>query len=195
MTAEPDETRTSASSFPIAKETTSHDGYPHQDQRGSEHRLGPLVRFIALEHPFWGRLYAIALATLFGAGLWLAADLHPNGSYLGTHRQLHLPPCGFYLMTGFPCPTCGMTTAFAYTIHGQVLQAVRAQLAGFLAALVVIGAMGFSIGAAISGKRPSLNWYRINPVYVVWASAGIVLAAWFLKIVWGLAEGTLPAGE
>jgi hypothetical protein len=194
MTADTGEVRMSTSP-PPPDGNSPEDSGPLTRSHGRKQPLGPLVQFVPLDHPVWGRVYAACLAIILVAGLWLASGLHPRGDYLGTHRQLHLPPCGFYLMTGYPCPTCGMTTAFAYTVHGQIWQAVRAQLAGFLIASGVIFAAAFSVVALFFGQRPSLNWYRVNPVYLVWAGAGFVLAAWLVKIVWGLAEGDLPAGE
>lgn len=157
---------------------------------GSGHRLGPLIVMVPLERPIIGRLYAIGLATAVGAIVAVAAGLIPAGRDMGTHQQLGLPPCGFVLVTGLPCPTCGMTTAFAYTVRGQVVQAIRSQLAGFLIAAATVGAGLAGLVAVATGRRPSLNWYRVNPVHLVWWSFGLLIAAWALKIVlWLLAGG------
>ena len=31
-----------------------------------------------------------------------------------------MPPCNFVLMTGKPCPSCGMTTSFALLVRGDI---------------------------------------------------------------------------
>src|SRR3954447_16098360 len=51
---------------------------------------------------------AVCLGTVLGVACWLRPD--PRG--MGTHQQLGLPPCTFYLYTDVPCPSCGMTTSF-----------------------------------------------------------------------------------
>lgn len=112
---------------------------------------------------------------------------------MGTHRQLHLPRCGFVSMTGFPCPSCGMTTAFAYTVRGQWGSAVHAQLVGFLLAVGVFLTGLLSGYTLLSGRRLSLNWYRIEPTRLLWWGSLLFVGAWGLKIGLGLWEGVIPA--
>ena len=56
----------------------------------------------------------------------LAATLSPDPSGHGTHQQLGLPPCGFIYVTGYPCPGCGLTTAFAHMVRLEFVGAARA---------------------------------------------------------------------
>src|SRR5262249_7596623 len=69
------------------------------------HALGPLLRWVPLENPVTGRLYALAMVAGAVALFATAAHIHPGHQLVGTHQQLGLPPCGFLLVTGFPCPT------------------------------------------------------------------------------------------
>jgi hypothetical protein len=155
----------------------------------TRHALGPLVRFVRMERPRAGRLYALAIALTAVGLLVLAAALQPAAVGMGTHRQLGLPRCGFELTTGLPCPTCGMTTAFALTVRGRCVEAVKVQSAGFIFALATVGVGLVAAGGALTGKRPALNWYRIKPDRLVfWIAAGVV-AAWGIKIVQVLAAG------
>jgi len=147
---------------------------------------------VPLEHRLWSRGYAAALAAAAISLLVVAAFLHPEGRQMGTHQQLRIPPCGFVTLTGLPCPTCGMTTAFAYTVRGHFIQAMRAQLAGFLLALGVMLTAVFSLVSIVTGRRPALNWYRLRPESLIWWGLALLVAAWALKIVIGICAGTLP---
>ena len=55
---------------------------------------------------------------------------------MATHTQLGMPPCNFVVMTGKPCPACGMTTSFALLVRGDVRASLRANWAGTLIAVL-----------------------------------------------------------
>lgn len=97
-------------------------------------------------------LYAAAWIG-YAAILALAAWLTPAPSGLGTHMELHLPPCGFYVLFHKPCPSCGMTTAFSWLMHGRPVEAFRAQPAG-------VGV--FAVGLAVWLYLP-FGWARRRP--------------------------------
>lgn len=48
----------------------------------------------------------------------------------GIHTQLHLPPCLFKVITGLPCPFCGLTTSFTLLTHGNLGHAFLANPSG-----------------------------------------------------------------
>ena len=76
-----------------------------------------------------GRRSTAALVVAFCAGvLLLAAWMEPSSRGLGTHLQLGLAPCGWVAYGGIPCPSCGMTTAFAHATDGNLLGALRLHL-------------------------------------------------------------------
>jgi hypothetical protein len=156
----------------------------------ADHPLGPLCRMVPLESRLGGRLYSAGVLGVVVAIFVAAGRLHPDGLDHGAHQQFGLPPCGFLVMTGLPCPTCGMTTAFAYTIHGRPIAAIHAQPAGFLLA-AALSAVGVLAAVAIAtGRRPAFNWYRIDPVRLVWIGCGLFVAGWAIKIVLCLLGGS-----
>lgn len=157
------------------------------------HPLGPRFRWAPLEKSTTGRLYALGVLAFVIAVLTAAWRIDPGMLRMGAHRQLGLPPCGFLTITGFPCPTCGMTTAFAHTVHGHPAAAIASQLAGFILAVGTIVAGLLAIVAVVTGRKPAINWYRINPMRVVWWGAAIFVLAWGLKMGLGLLDGSLPA--
>ncbi|UJR79470.1 Hypothetical protein I5071_15060 [Sandaracinus amylolyticus] len=97
----------------------------------------------------WAILFALPTAVFITAA-WLT----PNPEGHGTHTQLGLPPCGFLVFTGYPCPGCGLTTAFAYMIRLDVIGAWHANpfgIALFLAVALFIpfAALGFVRGWSV----------------------------------------------
>src|SRR5262249_5228161 len=96
-----------------------------------------------------GARFGFVLAALgLLAGLGTARGLEPDPGGYGTHRQLGLPPCAFLGLTGHRCPTCGMTTAFAWAVRGRIGASWQANPAGcLLAACSVVAAPWFVAGA------------------------------------------------
>lgn len=78
---------------------------------------------------------------------FLGIVLEPSRDGVGTHQQLGLPPCGFLTMTGYPCPSCGLTTSVSLGMHGWWLEAFRVQPFGvFLFVLMSVMAISSLVG-------------------------------------------------
>ncbi len=120
----------------------------------------------------------------------LAAWLAPKSAGYGTHRELGLPPCGFLAQTGYPCPSCGMTTSFAAMAHGHLVDAFLAQPCGMLLflAVVVMATVGF--GELTTGR--DLIRYLHPGLWWVVGAVSAMLLGWGFKIAYGLATGILP---
>jgi hypothetical protein len=113
----------------------------------------------ALPYLAWwvrGGLLAIAagLLVIFG----IASALNPYDDEgqprrMETHRQLGLPPCTFYGMTGVPCPSCGMTTSFALLVRGDVWNSLKANAVGSLLAAFCLVLIPWSLVTVLL-KRP-----------------------------------------
>ncbi|MDB4972520.1 MAG: putative transrane protein [Myxococcaceae bacterium] len=97
----------------------------------------------------WSAVGATALAVL-AVARWLA----PSASGLGTHVALGLPPCGFLLWTGLPCPACGLTTSFAQLARGQLLLALAANPLGLPLFALMLVLPGLALQQVLSGRSP-----------------------------------------
>ena len=166
---------------------------PMRMARPAGHSLGPPVVMARVDGPLWGRVYAAGVAAAAIGLLIVASRLTPSDRHMGTHRQLGLPPCGFVAMTGLPCPTCGMTTAFACVTHGSFLAALRAQVAGTCLAIFTAVAGVAAACCVVTGRYPTLNWYRVDAARLVYWLALMLVGAWGLSIALGLLDGSLPA--
>jgi len=127
-------------------------------------------------------LYGLAW-TGFVAVLILAALLHPDASGLGTHTGLGLPPCGFRQMTGKPCPSCGMTTCFAWLVRGRPVEAWQAQPAG-VAVFLSAAALWLYLPFAWFRRRPIDHVFDLKAfVPVVLSLIVLILAVWVRRLL------------
>ena len=117
-----------------------------------------------------------------GLGLLLllavAAALQPDSRGHGTHEQLGLPPCTFYVLFGRPCPSCGMTTAWAMLVRGRLAVAFRVNAGGaLLGMLACVGAVWLLLSALVG------RWLvrRPDSMTATWAAVvvlAVTLAQW-----------------
>ena len=107
----------------------------------SRHALPPRQRLL---------LAAVGLAAC--AALITARTLDPDPRGYGTHEQLGCSPCWFRKAVGWPCPACGMTTAWAYAVRGQVQAAVSVNAAGAIACGLAAIAVPWLIASAAAGR-------------------------------------------
>lgn len=107
------------------------------------------------EHlPRWLRWVLVVAGLMLATPLAIAAGLQPDpyGKGYGTHRQLGLPPCGFVDIWGIRCPSCGMTTSFAYAVRGNLWGAMRSNCGGLLVALTCMVLSPWCLAAAVRGR-------------------------------------------
>jgi hypothetical protein len=123
-------------------------------------------------------------AGLLGAAVWLKPD--PRG--LGTHEQLHFPPCTLHRVTGVPCPGCGMTTAFAAAVRFQFVAAFWANPLGLLlcAGVALFGL--FSLACLVTNWRAWSLLRRLESPRFLWPVFALLLASWAFKIAATLAQ-------
>ena len=138
---------------------------------------------VALRASRGGRVLALLMAIAGSGVLSLAAWLNAAPEGLGTHEQLRLPTCGWIRLMDVPCPTCGMTTAFAHAADGNLVASFLAQPLGCL--LAIATAMGVIIGVyvTITGSRVLGLLGRLWGRRTGWLLAGIVVTAWGYKVL------------
>jgi hypothetical protein len=143
----------------------------------------PIVRSSAAT-----RVWAFILLLGSMSVLAIALYLQPSPTGYGTHQQLgfgkyRLAPCGMLVATGYPCPTCGMTTAFAHTVRGQFLGAIWAQPSGFLLALATMVTAVASAITLVRGRNPLWPLILYVTPYRLFATLLILLfGGWLFRI-------------
>ena len=131
------------------------------------------------------RVFAAVMAFASLGLLVVALMLKPSAAGHGTHRQLGLQPCVWASALGQPCPTCGMTTAFAHAARADFLGSFKTQPLGFVLALSVATAFWISLHVAATGSSLARAAIGMLGPRFLWLSLAALIAAWVYKIaVW-----------
>ncbi len=143
-------------------------------------RLAPAQRL-------WCALIGACCLGVLGVAAWLT----PSASGVGTHTQLGMPQCRWVAAAQIPCPTCGMTTAFAYAVHLHPWQSLKAQPMGFFLAVVTGIAFWASMHSALTGSRVAPTMLTLWQPRLIWIVGAFALGAWGYKI-WAYRQGIVP---
>jgi hypothetical protein len=130
----------------------------------------------------YGRTCALIVCGCCLAVLIVAARLTPDPAGLGTHTEMGFHQCGFLEATGLPCPSCGMTTSFAWFVRGNLIASFYVQPMGTVLAAMCALTFWITLYMAISGKtlvrlvRGIPSRYYLTPFLAFW------VVAWGWKI-------------
>jgi hypothetical protein len=127
--------------------------------------------------PRHGRLLELAWAGGFATVLLIARLITPDPRGYGTHTRLVPVPCLWHFLTGLPCPSCGLTTAFAWMARGRWREAWCANWLGPPAYLATWALLVWALLAALLGlpgpakllQRPRLLCAAAIVMLLVWA--------------------------
>jgi hypothetical protein len=125
----------------------------------------------------------LIFALISASVLVIARLLRPSSRGVGTHEQLGLPPCPFLHLTGIPCPSCGLTTSFAYAARLDLLSSLITQPFGLIAFFLTILAIPFSIFL----WRRRISWSQLVQPHIVdrliYVTIALYIVSWFYKII------------
>ncbi len=108
------------------------------------------------------------IPVLSGAGLVLSA-LVPAGAIPD------LLPCPFKLLTGWPCPGCGLTHAICHISHGELALAWAANPFGFFFWAVLLLCLLWPL---LHARFPRLDALLRSSRALVWAPPSLVVLMW-----------------
>jgi uncharacterized protein DUF2752 len=117
----------------------------------------------------------LATASLCAASLGAVALGAISGEDAGDGPTL----CPFRLVTGLPCPFCGLTRSLFALGRGRVGDSLHLSPLGFAAPFAALLLGGLLLAAAV--RRRPLSW----PPRAGWAGGGLVAASWMLQLSTG----------
>ena len=136
---------------------------------------------------------ALVLAALALVGVLVVVRcLTPDPRGFGTHTQLGLLPCTFERLTGRRCPTCGMTTAYAWFARGQLDLAGRPILPGSWRPERLSGLFPGSWRWPRAGRPLGCRTLERPLTLLVVAAVAISLLAWTFRIFFSEGVMTTP---
>lgn len=130
----------------------------------------------------WERRLLIFFGLAILALLLVARCLPPNPNGMGTHRSLGLPACGSMALFGVPCPSCGMTTSWAWFTRGELYHSWMANPGGLALGFFVLVMAPWMVASGIKGR-----WWPMEcrPRYVLAAGLSVVaitVIQWLLRV-------------
>ena len=168
--------------------------YPPPDDAGSDEELMKVEVFpIEQIHPA-ARFVLMSMGGLLVVLLGIAASLTPSPDGYGTHRQLvvpllgkgensQLPACSFLVMTGKPCPSCGMTTSWANLMKGRLWASANANVAGTALGLCALFTGPWML---ISGLRGHWLFGTLNERLILFVGIGLFVLTfgnWIVRLL------------
>jgi hypothetical protein len=106
-----------------------------------------------------------------------------------THTQMGLPPCTFKVLTGMPCPSCGMTSSFALLMHGDPWNSVRANFVGTFLAIFCLAFIPWALASAVCGRLLLVRSLESVLVRLVLAFVILLLVRWAFVVALILLSG------
>lgn len=166
---------------------------PEHQHMNADEEL-PLARPVQ-PAPHTGRIVRLSLlavggllAGVFAVAFWLNPyDAQGRPRTMATHTQLGMPPCNFVVLTGKPCPACGMTTSFALLVRGDLTAALHANWVGVVIAVIWAVMMVWAVAGGIAGRPLFIPRGRGELVLTVLVGVlvALMLGRWGVLLVGG----------
>jgi hypothetical protein len=125
----------------------------------------------------YGRTWSLLVCGCCLAVLITATRLTPSPEGVGTHTEMGFHECDFLVHTGLPCPSCGMTTSFAWFVRGNLVASLYVQPMGTVLAAMCALTFWITLYMAMSGKsmarlvRGIPSRYYLTPFLAFWVIA------------------------
>jgi hypothetical protein len=94
------------------------------------------------------------------------------------------------MMTGVPCPSCGMTTSFALLVRGDVENSLRANAVGTLLAAFGLVLVPWSLASVARGRLLIIRSLERALTWTVVVFVALMLIRWAIVLAVGWRNGS-----
>jgi hypothetical protein len=101
----------------------------------------------------------------------------------GTHEGLGLPPCTFKKLTGYVCPSCGMTTSFALLVRGDVINSWKVNQVGTLLAAFLLLCIPWAVASLFRNRLVYIASLERALTWAVAIFLVLLLARWVIVLL------------
>ncbi|MCP4157698.1 MAG: DUF2752 domain-containing protein [bacterium] len=119
----------------------------------------------------------------FGIGVLLFSIFPLVWVYRYFYSENPVSGCFFKLVTGRPCPFCGLTRAFSYSIHGEFREAMEFHPLWWLAALIILCFIVILFYEGFTGKDVLAGRLRMGRnfiwIFIVFAVITLIVRTFF----------------
>lgn len=105
------------------------------------------------------------------------------GGYILTPRPDDFTLCSFRMVTGLPCPLCGVTTSFIYTVHGKIKKAFNKQPFGLFLYLEILITSLSLLFIAVTGKFYLKKWPHLLGKIILYINILFAGLVWIWQIL------------
>jgi Protein of unknown function (DUF2752) len=126
---------------------------------------------------------ALGLIALFSVAFSLDPYLADGSARrMETHKQLGLPECTFKQVTHLPCPSCGMTTSFSLTMHGDLFHGAQANSVGVLLALTLLISIPWCVASAVMQRTLFIRSAERTMLAIVIGLLSLMMLRWAVVV-------------
>ena len=111
-------------------------------------------------------------------GVSVSASAVIGLSFVLSGPPLPFPGCLFRLITGLPCPSCGLTHAFIALGHGRLFEAFLDNIMSPFLFVTLIGILGVSVYESLSGR------YCLQPLWARVKNKVLVMVLILAALSW-----------
>jgi hypothetical protein len=127
------------------------------------------------------RVGLLTLALGMTVVLATAGQLQPDPRGYGTHEQLGRPPCAILRLTGRPCPSCGLTTSFAWFVRGNLARSWQANPSGPFVASACVCLIPWLVASATGGRPLGVRSAGETLTVVAVVATVLIVLTWLVR--------------
>ncbi|HHO53714.1 MAG TPA: DUF2752 domain-containing protein [Deltaproteobacteria bacterium] len=142
------------------------------------------ARLARIHPPWWVWPAGLLLAGIFALSASLLLHPGPDEFVYFPNGQRFGDTCAFIVVTGSPCPQCGMTRSWVYAARGQLWTSFLYNPAGLaLFGWIMVGALIGAVRLIRRDPEALRPPWQLNVAWAVFWLIGLYAGPWILRLL------------